>query len=152
MRPRSRIFSGDSGIRTRVHTRNRYAFYTLILVSIFEQKQDPSHQLLPYLLKTSPLYRSLQRLSLLFPHRFTLSAARLGLERCPVSAPCAEMTLTYCTSVKQREHNLRCQLIVWTRLTCVIHARRAYVPFLLAVKTSYPLVFFKRACKSTRFF
>ena len=43
-------FCGDSGIRTRVQTRNQYAFYTLILALIFEQRQDPSHQPLPYLL------------------------------------------------------------------------------------------------------
>ena len=43
-------FCGDSGSRTRVQTRNQYAFYTLILALIFEQRQDPSHQPLPYLL------------------------------------------------------------------------------------------------------
>ena len=43
-------FCGDSGSRTRVQTRNQYAFYTLILALIFEQQQDPSHQPLPYLL------------------------------------------------------------------------------------------------------
>ena len=48
--------------------------------------------------------------------------------------------LTYCTSVRQREHKKCCQLVFWTRLTSVVHARRAYTPFLLAVKTSYPLV------------
>ena len=41
---------GDSGIRTRVQTRNQYAFYTLILAFVFVQRQDPSHQPLPYLL------------------------------------------------------------------------------------------------------
>ena len=46
------LFCGDSGIRTRVQTRNQYAFYTLILAFVFEQWQDPSHQPLPYLLKS----------------------------------------------------------------------------------------------------
>ena len=42
--------SGDSGIRTRVQTRNQYAFYTLILALVFVRQQDPSHQLPAYLL------------------------------------------------------------------------------------------------------
>ena len=42
--------SGDSGSRTRVQTRNQYAFNTLILASIFVRQQDPSHQLPAYLL------------------------------------------------------------------------------------------------------
>ena len=43
--------SGANGIRTRVQTRNAYAFYTLILALIFVLQQDPSHQLQAYLLK-----------------------------------------------------------------------------------------------------
>ena len=43
--------SGAGGIRTLVQTGKPYAFYMLILVFIFVQQQDPSHQLLPYSLK-----------------------------------------------------------------------------------------------------
>lgn len=46
--------SGDSGSRTRVQTWNIHAFYTLILASIVGIKQDPSHQLYPYLLNFRP--------------------------------------------------------------------------------------------------
>ena len=60
----------------------------------------------------SPMHRSLHRLFRVFPHLFTLSAHRLGLERCLVSAPGAEIRLIYCTSIKQREHSYCCQLIV----------------------------------------
>ena len=42
--------SGASGSRTRVQTRNTYAFYTLILAFIFVRQQDPNHQLPAYLL------------------------------------------------------------------------------------------------------
>ena len=45
--------SGADGIRTRVRTRKQYAFYMLIFALVFEQQQDRSHQLLPYLLKIS---------------------------------------------------------------------------------------------------
>ncbi len=41
---------GANGIRTRVQTRNVYAFYTLILAFIFVLQQDPSHQPQAYLL------------------------------------------------------------------------------------------------------
>ena len=44
------FFSGANGSRTRVQTRNTYAFYTLILAFIFVRKQDPSHQPPTYLL------------------------------------------------------------------------------------------------------
>lgn len=49
----SRTLGGADGIRTRVRTRKQYAFYMLIFALIFEQQQDRSHQLLPYLLKIS---------------------------------------------------------------------------------------------------
>ena len=91
-------------------------------------------------------HRSVRHPSLLFPHRYILSAARLGLERCLVSAPCAEMTPIYYTSIRQREHKKCCQLIVWTRFTSAVHARRAYIPFLLAVKTSYPQKSVQKYC------
>jgi len=41
---------GASGIRTRVQTRNTYAFYTFILALFFVRRQDPSHQPPAYLL------------------------------------------------------------------------------------------------------
>ena len=47
----SLLFCGASGIRTRVQTRNTYAFYTLISAFIFDPWQDLSHQPRAYLLR-----------------------------------------------------------------------------------------------------
>ena len=68
------------------------------------------------------------------------AAHRLGLERCLVSAPCAEIRLIYCTSIRQREHSYCCQLNCYRpSFTSVIYsARHAYIPVLPAVKTKYP--------------
>ncbi len=62
------VNSGDGGSRTRVQTRNEYAFYMFISASIFEQEQDRSYQLLPYPLNTSAGLRGQTNLSLIFPH------------------------------------------------------------------------------------
>ena len=43
--------SGAGGSRTRVQTRMPYAFYMLIPVGIFEKRQEPDDQSLPYPLK-----------------------------------------------------------------------------------------------------
>ena len=36
----------------------------------------------------------------------------LSFERCLVSITLMEIKLIYCTSIKQREHSFRCQIIV----------------------------------------
>ena len=97
------ICCGADGIRTRVRTRKQYAFYMLIFALIFERQQDRSHQLSPYLLKSHYQCAVTENQ----PRNYSTSEPdRLGAmasERCLVSAPCAEIKLIYCTSIKQRE-------------------------------------------------
>ena len=104
------IFCGDSGIRTRVQTRNQYAFYTLILAFIFEQRQDPSHQPLPYLLKSHFCIAAYRNQPWYFRTAWSYQPLGVGLERCLGSAPCAETRRIYYTSITQRELQYCCQL------------------------------------------
>ena len=101
---------GDSGIRTRVQTRNQYAFYTLILAFIFEQWQDPSHQPLPYLLWSHFCIAAYRNQPWYFRTAWSYQPLGVGLERCLGSAPCAETRRIYYTSITQRELQYCCQL------------------------------------------
>ena len=138
---KSSLLCGDSGSRTRVQTRNQYAFYMLVSACVFVPEQDRSYQFRPYLL-CFRLCRAADTDYLRYFHTAVPFKPRSeGLERCPVSAPCAEIRPIYYTSIRQREHNHCCRLIRYRpSLTSFIYsARHAYIPALPAVKTNYPL-------------
>ncbi len=83
----------------------------LSLPSVFECRQDQSHQPAPYPLK---FHKSRGARLMLFPILLCRFAKRFGtraFERHLVSATLAEIKLIYCTSIKQREHSFRCQII-----------------------------------------
>ena len=107
------LICGAGGSRTLVQTRKPYAFYMLIFAWIFVYRQDRSHQSIPYPLK----FRERCEESLkLFPNllcHFTKRFGTRAFEWHLVSTPMAEIKLIYYTSIKQREHNFRCQIKFW---------------------------------------
>ena len=82
----------------------------LSLPSVFVRRQDQSHQPAPYLLKfLKSRVVNLQLFPILLC-RFTKRFGTRAFERHLVSTTLAEIKLIYCTSIKQREHNFRCQI------------------------------------------
>ena len=69
------FFCGDSGIRTRVQTRNQYAFYTLILAFYFRAMARPKPPTIALSAKISFWHRSLPKPVPIFPHRLIHSAS-----------------------------------------------------------------------------
>ena len=82
----------------------------LSLPSVFEYRQDQSHQPIPYPLK----FRiSDEEILILFPNLLCRWIKRFGtraFERHLVSTTLAEIKLIYYTSIKQQEHKIRCQI------------------------------------------
>ena len=95
-------------------------------------------------------YRSLRHLFCEFPHRYILSAHRLGLERRLVQAPGARNKLIYYTSIKQREHNHSCcQLCFEARFTSVASLLGVLTqPFYLLSKPNSPVESGKRGIRT----
>ena len=84
----------------------------LSLPLIFVCKQDQSHQLAPYPLKLR-LWREAANSYLRFcSTTISTSFGKTAFGWCLVSAPCAEIKLIYCASIKQRERNCFRQLIL----------------------------------------
>ncbi len=82
----------------------------LSLPSVFVRRQDQSHQPAPYLRK---FRKGRGERPWLFPILLCRFAKRFGtraFERHPVSITMTEIKLIYCTSIKQRERNFRCQI------------------------------------------
>ena len=104
------IKSGPGENRTPVQTRKPYAFYMLIFAFGFEHKQDQSHQPMPYLLIFRKSYGEELKLSPILLCRFIKRFGARAFERHLVSTTLAEIKLIYYTSIKQREHNFRCQI------------------------------------------
>ena len=69
------LFCGDSGNRTRVQTRNQYAFYTLILAFYFRAMARPKPPTIALSAKISFWHRSLPKPVPIFPHRLIHSAS-----------------------------------------------------------------------------
>ena len=82
----------------------------LSLPSVFEHKQDQSHQPMPYPLIFRKSYGEELRLSPILLCRFIKRFGARAFERHLVSTTLAEIKLIYYTSIKQREHNFRCQI------------------------------------------
>ena len=82
----------------------------LSLPSVFEHKQDQSHQPMPYLLIFRKSYGEELKLSPILLCRFIKRFGARAFERHLVSTTLAEIKLIYYTSIKQREHNFRCQI------------------------------------------
>ena len=82
----------------------------LSLPKIFEHKQDQSHQPMPYLLIFRKSYGEELKLSPILLCRFIKRFGARAFERHLVSTTLAEIKLIYYTSIKQREHNFRCQI------------------------------------------
>ena len=82
----------------------------LSLPSVFEHKQDQSHQPMPYLLIFRKSYGEELKLSPILLCRFIKRFGTRAFERHLVSTTLAEIKLIYYTSIKQREHNFRCQI------------------------------------------
>ena len=106
---------GDSGSRTRVQTRNQYAFYTLILASIFVRQQDPSHQLPAYLLNLHTRIAACACYSVNF--RATWSIQPTDSAWSDVSGQHLVPTQSQPTILrfKQRELHCCCQLLFYRR-------------------------------------
>ena len=84
----------------------------------------------------------------LFPNllcHFTKRFGTRAFERHPVSTTLAEIKLIYYTSIKQREHNFRCQIIFLKTgiIVPINHALHAYIPFQLAVNSSQARINYK---------
>lgn len=128
--------SGDSGSRTRVQTRNPYAFYMLIPVWIFVRQRWPGLPAAALSALFSPTHRSLRGLVLILLRPFILSASRRGLGETSRRGTLYPDKVTYCASVRLRELLRSCQLdLNEPFLTDGIRVRHAYVPVLPAVKT-----------------
>jgi len=82
----------------------------LSLPSVFEHKQDQSHQPMPYPLIFRKSYGEELKLSPILLCRFIKRFGARAFERHLVSTTLAEIKLIYYTSIKQREHNFRCQI------------------------------------------
>ena len=82
----------------------------LSLPSVFEHKQDQSHQPMPYPLIFRKSYEEELKLSPILLCRFIKRFGARAFERHLVSTTLAEIKLIYYTSIKQREHNFRCQI------------------------------------------
>ena len=83
----------------------------LSLPSVFECRQDQSHQPAPYPLKFRKSHGERLMLFPILLCRFTKRFGTRAFERHLVSTTLAEIKLIYCTSIKQREHSFRCQII-----------------------------------------
>ena len=79
--------------------------------SVFVRGQDRSHQPAPYPLKFHAGHEALPALFPILLCRFAKRFGTRAFERHPVSTTLAEIKLIYCTSIKQREHSFRCQII-----------------------------------------
>ena len=109
---RGRYICGAGGIRTLVHTRNRHAFYMLILSLIFVRKPGTSTQFSALAFKFSFHLKgvsetSLKLLAIRKPGR---NQAYPPADRL-VPAPGAGIKLIYYTSIMLRERNLIRQLL-----------------------------------------
>ena len=82
----------------------------LSLPSVFEHKQDQSHQPMPYPLIFRKSYGEELKLSPILLCHFIKRFGARAFERHLVSTTLAEIKLIYYTSIKQREHNFRCQI------------------------------------------
>lgn len=109
----SLLFSVDLGRIELPSKRGNHTLSTcLSLTDVFECKQDQSHQLTPYPLK---FHKNCEAKSKLFPILLCRFIKRFGtraFERHLVSTTMAEIKLIYYTSIKQREHKNRCQIIL----------------------------------------
>ena len=85
----------------------------LSLPKIFEHKQDQSHQLMPYPLKFRKSYEEKLKLFPILLCHFIKRFGTRAFEWHLVSTTLAEIKLIYYTSIKQREHNFRCQINFW---------------------------------------
>ena len=85
----------------------------LSLPKIFEHKQDQSHQLMPYPLKFRKSYEEKLKLFPILLCHFIKRFGTRAFEWHLVSTTLAEIKLIYYTSIKQREHNFRCQIKFW---------------------------------------
>ena len=131
--------SGANGSRTRVQTRNTYAFYTLILALIFVRQQDPSHQPPTYLLRfrsriaACDIY-SVNSCATIYPFS---PQTRLGVTS--RSGALHPNTLIYYTSIKQREHKFFRQLYFEARLKSIASLLCVLTqPFYLLSKPNSP--------------
>ena len=82
----------------------------LSLPKIFEHKQDQSHQLMPYPLKFRKSYEEKLKLFPILLCHFIKRVGTRAFEGHLVSTTLAAIKLIYYTSIKQREHNFRCQI------------------------------------------
>ena len=85
----------------------------LSVPKIFEHKQDQSHQLMPYPLKFRKSYEEKLKLFPILLCHFIKRFGTRAFEWHLVSTTLAEIKLIYYTSIKQREHNFRCQINFW---------------------------------------
>ena len=129
---------GANGSRTRVQTRNTYAFYTFILALIFVRRQDPSHQPPAYLLDFRYHIAACDTYSVYFCAAKSFSPqTRLGATS--RSSAWRPKKLIYYTSIRQREHKKYCQLCFEARLTSVASLLGVLTqPFYLLSKPNSP--------------
>ena len=105
------VFTVDLGRIELPSKRGNHMLSTcLSLLSVFEHKQDQSHQPMPYLLIFRKSYGEELKLSPILLCRFIKRFGARAFERHLVSTTLAEIKLIYYTSIKQREHNFRCQI------------------------------------------
>ena len=130
---------GANGSRTRVQTRNTYAFYTFILALIFVRRQDPSHQPPAYLLDFRYHIAACDTYSVYFCAAKSFSPqTRLGATS--RSSAWRPKKLIYYTSIRQREHKKYCQLCFEARLTSVASLLGVLTqPFYLLSKPDSPV-------------
>ena len=103
---------GAGGSRTLVQTRKPYAFYMLIFAFGFRAQARPKP---PTYALASKFHSDCEARPELFPILLHRRIERFGTRafgRCLVSTTVAEIKLIYYTSIKQREHKNRCQIIV----------------------------------------
>ena len=101
------------GIEPSSKRGNRMLSTCLSLPSIFVRKQDQSHQLTPYPLNLHHCSEANNGYFRFCCTTISTSFGKTAFGWCLVSAPCAEIKLIYCTSIKQRERNEFRQIKFW---------------------------------------
>ena len=103
---------GDSGIRTRVQTRNQCAFYILILAFVFDRRQDPSHQPPAYLLNLTLASQSASASPDISAPLYPFSLMALAWSDVSFPHLVGKISDPTMLQIKQRELQCCCQLMV----------------------------------------
>ena len=117
--PTELIPRGASGSRTRVQTRNVYAFYTLILAFIFVRRQDPSHQPTAYLLNLRHRIAACDTYSVYFRTALPFQPTDSAWSDVSFRHLVPEISKPTILRFKQRELQYCCQLVFEARFTSI---------------------------------